>query len=363
MPTIQADKLEAVCRLITTARGSAEKEADQVARNLVVANLKGHDSHGVGMLPRYIKSSFVGELNINSHAEIVTDHGLIVQIDGNQGYGQVIGEEAMEIGIERAKAFGLCILTIRNSYHLCRIGAWGEQCAEHGLVSMHHVNGYGHPGYVAPFRGSDARISTNPYCVVLPKTANNPPTVLDFATSAVAQGKIRVAKNKGVEAPEGALINHKGQPTRDPMVLFQEPMGALAAVGGEAAGHKGYGLAFINELFGGVLSGGHTCRPETHHEHDVIINGMLSIIIDPEKMTDRESFEAEIDAAIAHVTASPAADPEKPVLVPGDPERQTLAERRSEGVPIDDETWREILVTGQSVGIEPDELRSLAAVN
>ena len=106
MPNIQAEKLEAVCRLITTARGSADKEADQVARNLVVANLKGHDSHGVGMLPRYIKSSFVGELNINSHAEIVTDHGLIVQIDGNQGYGQVIGKRPWRLALNAPKLLG-----------------------------------------------------------------------------------------------------------------------------------------------------------------------------------------------------------------------------------------------------------------
>lgn len=363
MPTIQAGKLEDVCRRIAAARGSEPQEADQVARNLVVANLKGHDSHGVGMLPRYIKATFSGELNINSHADIVADHGIIVQIDGNAGYGQVIGEEAMNLAIERTKAFGLCVMTIRNSFHLCRIGAWGEQCAEAGFVSMHHVNAYGHPGMVAPFRGSDARFTTNPYCVVLPKTANNPPTVMDFATSQIAAGKVRVARNKGEPAPVGALIDHTGQPTTDPNVLYQEPKGALGPAGGVDAGHKGYGMALINELFAGVLSGGNTCRPDTDHDQDVILNGMLSVVIDPEKMTDRAAFEAEIDATVAHVKASPAADPAKPVLVPGDPERATMAERSAEGVPVDDETWREMLEAGESVGVGADELRRLAGVN
>jgi len=363
MPTIAANNLEAVCRRIASARGSTPEEADQVALNLVTANLKGHDSHGVGMLPRYIEASFTGELNVNAHAEVVSDQGVIVQIDGGAGYGQVIGKEAMAIGIERAKTFGLCVMTVRNSFHLCRIGAWGEQCAEAGLVSMHHVNVYGHPGLVAPFRGSDARFSTNPYCVVLPKTANNPPTVLDFATSQIAAGKVRVAKNKGVPAPPGALIDHKGQPTTDPWVLYQEPKGALGPAGGADAGHKGYAMAFMNELFAGVLSGGHTCRPETDHEQDVILNAMLSIIIDPEKMTDRASFEAEIDATIAHVKASPPADPALPVLVPGDPERQTMAERGAQGVPIDDETWRELLDAAERVGVPSEELRGIAGVN
>lgn len=363
MPTIKAANLEDVCRRIASARGSETAEAAQVARNLVAANLKGHDSHGVGMLPRYIKATFTGELVPNSHAEIVADHGLIVQIDGHAGYGQTIGEEAMTIAIERAKTFGLCVMTIRNSFHLCRIGAWGEQCAEAGLVSMHHVHAYGHAGIVAPFGGTDARFTTNPYCIVLPATANNPPTVMDFATSQVAAGKIRVARNKGEQAPEGALIDHRGQPTTDPWVLYNEPKGALGPVGGRDAGHKGYGMAFINELFAGVLSGAGTCRPENDHENDVILNGMLSIVIDPEKMTDRASFEAEIDATIAHVKASPAADPAKPVLVPGDPERATMAARGAEGVPVDDETWREILEAGESVGIAADELRRVAAVN
>ena len=363
MPSIQAARLEDVCRRIASARGSDAKEADQVARNLVVANLKGHDSHGVGMLPRYIEATFTGELQINSHAEVVADHGVVVQIDGNAGYGQVIGEEAMAIAIDRAKTFGLCVMTIRNSFHLCRIGAWGEQCAEQGLVSMHHVNAYGHPGMVAPFRGSDPRFLTNPYCIALPKTANNPPTVLDFATSQIAAGKVRVAKNKGEPTPAGALIDHKGQPSTDPWVLYKEPYGALGPAGGVAAGHKGYGMAFINEIFGGVLSGGDTCRPETDHENDVILNGMLSIVIDPTKMTDLPSFEAEIDATIAHVKASPPADPSKPVLIPGDPERQTMAERSAQGVPVDDETWREMLEAAVSVGVSEDELRGIAGVN
>ncbi len=363
MPSIKASNLENVCRRIAAARGSEAAEAAQVALNLVAANLKGHDSHGVGMLPRYIKATFSGELNINSHAEVVADHGIIVQIDGNAGYGQVIGQEAMAIAIERAKIFGLCVMTIRNSFHLCRIGAWGEQCAEAGFVSMHHVNAYGHHGMVAPFRGTDARFTTNPYCVVLPRTANNPPTVLDFATSQIAAGKVRVAKNKGEQTPVGALIDHKGQPTTDPWVLYSEPKGALGPAGGAAAGHKGYGMALINELFAGVLSGGDTCRPETDHPNDVILNGMLSIVIDPERMTDRAAFEAEIDATIAHVKASPAADPSKPVLVPGDPERQTMAERHAQGVPIDDETWREILAAGESVGVSAEELRGIAGVN
>jgi hydroxycarboxylate dehydrogenase B len=356
---IRNDNLRAVVRAITAAGGSQGDEPALVADNLVDANLAGHDSHGVGMLPRYIACSRTGELRPNAHASIVVDHGPIVVIDGNAGYGQVIGTEAMDIGIERARAHGVCVLAIRNSFHLCRIGAWGERCAEAGMVSMHHVNAIGHKGLVAPWRGSDARFTTNPYCAVLPATDANPPTVLDMATSVVAAGKVRVARNKGEQMPEGRLIDGSGRPTTDPNVLYQEPYGAILPFGE----HKGYGLSLINELFAGVLSGGGTRRPETDREQDTIINNMLSIIIDPTRLVPPEFMKAETDATIAHVKASPPVNPAEPVLVPGDPERLTRAERLRDGIPVDEATWEELLTAAESVGLARADVEVMAFRN
>jgi len=359
MPSIQHLNLRAVCHAIASASGSTEAEAQQVADNLVDANLTGHDSHGIGMLPRYIACIPTGELKPNAEITVVSDGGTTLVLDGNQGYGQVVGKKAMEMGIARARQHGVCVVTIRNSFHLCRIGAWGEQCATAGMVSMHHVNVHGHDGLVAPFRGTDARFTTNPYCAVLPGTENNPPTVLDFATSIVAGGKVRVARNKGEQMPEGYLLDNQGQPTTDPNALYTKPKGAIRAMGE----HKGYGLSVINELFGGVLSGGGTCRPERAHEHDTILNGMLSIIIDPMQLVDRAFFNSETDATLAHVKASPPANPAEPVLVPGDPERLTRAERERDGVPVDAETWGEMVRAAESVGIPTTEIEALAFRN
>ncbi len=352
---IAHDKLRAIVREIVAAAGSIGEEPRLVADNLVQANLTGHDSHGIGMLPRYIACTKTGELAINQHAEIVVDNGPIIVVDGHAGYGQVIGKEAMAIGIERTRRYGVCVMAIRGSFHLCRIGAWGEQCALAGMISMHHVNLVGHSGIVAPFRGTDGRFTTNPYCCVIPKTENNPMTVLDMATTVMAHGKVRVAKNKGERLPEGVLLDGHGRPTTDPNDLFGEPRGALLPFGR----HKGYALALINELLAGVLSGGGTCRPETNRSNDSLLNNMLSIIIDPGRLVDAAFFESEIDATIAHVKASPPMNPDEPVLVPGDPERAMIAERTAEGIPIDDETWREILSAAESVGLSRERIREL----
>jgi uncharacterized oxidoreductase len=288
--------------------------------------------------------------------EIVVDNGPIIVVDGHAGYGQVIGGEAMTIGIERARQHGVCVMAIRRSYHLCRIGVWGEQCARAGMISMHHVNAVGLPGIVAPFRGKDGRFSTNPYCCVIPDTENNPMTVLDMATTVMAHGKVRIAKNKGERLREGVLLDDHGRPTTDPNDLFGEPRGALLPAGE----HKGYALALINELLAGVLSGGGTCRPETNRPNDSMLNNTLSIIIDPRRLVDSAFFESEIDATIAQVKASPPMNPDEPVLVPGDPERAMLAERKAEGIPIDDETWQEILAAAESVGLRRERIEEMA---
>jgi uncharacterized oxidoreductase len=357
MPQIRADNLRAVVRAIVSAAGSEGDEPDLVADNLVYANLTGHDSHGVGMLARYVRAVGAGELVPNARVRVVTDHGPVLVVDGNAGYGQIIGREAMALGIERAREHGVCVLAIRNSFHLCRIGAWGEQCARAGLVSMHHVNGVGHHGIVAPFRGSDARYSTNPYCCVLPGTERNPETMLDFATSRIAHGKVRVARNKGERVAEGILLDKAGEPSTDPNTLFEG--GALRPFGD----YKGYGLALVNELLAGVLTGGGGCRPETDHEHDTIINNMLSVIIDPLRLVSAEFYRSEMDATLAHVKASPPMNAGEPVLAPGDPERAALALREREGIPVDEESWRELTEAGVSVGIDRRAIETIAGLD
>ena len=250
--TIRADALTRAIEDIALAGGSTPYEAGQVAQSLVEANLRGHDSHGVGMMPRYVSSMQEGGLTINQHPVIRFDGGAMVAIDGGRGYGQVIGRESMAIAIERARTHGCCIMALANAHHLGRIGQWAEQAVAEGLVSLHFVNVLSRPT-VAAWGGGDGRMGTNPCCIGIP-VGGEPPFVLDFATSVVAQGKMRVAYNKGEQVPPGRLIDDQGRPTTDPRYVVVEPLGALMPFGE----HKGYGLSLVCELLGGALTGGGT---------------------------------------------------------------------------------------------------------
>lgn len=343
---LSADTLRDLTGTICKAGGSDDAEADAVARNLVDANLFGHDSHGIGMIPTYVDAVLQGRLIANRHVEVTRDAGSILQLDGCQGYGQVIGAEAMELGIARAKANGVAVVALRNSHHLGRIGAWGEMCAAAGLVSIHYVNASAARPLVAPFGGSDGRFTTDPYCTAIPATGSNPPLIFDMATSKIAQGKVRVAYNKGVPVPEGCLIDSKGVPTNDPGVMFEAPRGALRPVGD----HKGYGLALICEALAGALAGGGVFLPE-NQSNVGIINNMLTIILDPAAVGDADFFAREIDAMTANVKASPPAPGVEAVMVPGDPERKSAVARSRDGIPVDEQTWRDILAAAGKVGV------------
>ena len=340
----QAQPLERAIAAIVAGGGSEPREAQLVSSNLVMANLSGHDSHGVGMIPRYISSLKEGGLQPNRHPQLKFDGGALIALDGQAGYGQVIGLEATEIAIARAKQHGVCVMALSNAHHLCRIGQWAEQAVVQGLISISFVNVISRP-IVAPFGGSDARFGTNPCTIGIP-LAGQPPMILDMATSAVAQGKIRVAHNKGVKVAPGLLIDDKGNPTVDPRYGVIEPLGALTTMGL----HKGYGLAVACELLGGALSGGGTQRTGERSKMRVL-NGMLSILIDPARLGTGDFFGDEAVAFIEWVKQSPPAPGFDKVRIAGDPERETRLKRGREGIEVDATTWNEILAAGEKVGV------------
>jgi uncharacterized oxidoreductase len=350
----QAAPLARAIEALVAAGGSEPREAQLVAENLVTANLTGHDSHGIGMIPRYVESLQEGGLQPNRHPAIKFDGGALIALDGRAGYGQVIGLEATDIAIERAKAHGVCVMALANSHHLCRIGQWAEQAVAQGLVSISFVNVISR-SIVAPFGGSDARFGTNPCTVGVP-LAGQPPFILDMATSGVAQGKVRVAHNKGEKLPPGLLLDDQGNPTLEARFGVLEPFGALTTFGL----HKGYGLAVVCELLGGALSGGGTWHTADRSKKRVL-NGMLTILIDPRKLGTAAVFEREARAFVEWVKQSPPAPGVDRVRIAGDPERETRARREKDGIAVDAATWQEIRAAGAKVGVDAKRLDNLAA--
>jgi uncharacterized oxidoreductase len=338
---------------IVAAGGSEAREARMVAENLVTANVVGHDSHGIGMIPRYVGALREGGLRANRHAERRLDAGALLAFEGHAGYGQVVGVEAIEQAIARARRDGACVAALANAHHLGRIGHFAEMALAEGLVSIHFVNVRSF-ARVAPYGGADGRFGTNPVCIGVP-LEGEPPFVLDMATSAVAQGKLRVAHNKGERVPHGLLIDERGNPTDDPRWAVVPPFGAMLTFGE----HKGYGLAVACELLGGALTGGGTWH-YPNSPHSDVLNGMLSILIDPQRLGTAEALAREARAYVEWVRASPPAPGFDRVRIAGEPERESRARREIEGVPIDAGTWNEIRVAAAQVGLAADRLEALA---
>ncbi len=337
--------LDVATRLLAAAGAGAE-DAAQVAAHLVDANLAGHDSHGVGMIPQYVRAIRGGVLDPRAHAEVEDRGPAVLAVDGRRGFGQVVASEAIRAGVARARDTGVALVALRNASHVGRVGAYGLQAAAAGFASVHFVNVVGHGALVAPFGGSDARLSTNPICIAIPAAGGKPPVLLDFATSRVALGKVRVALNRGEQVGEGVLIDAAGRPTTDPHVMFEEPRGAILPLGL----HKGYGLALACELLAGALCGGGTV-PTVPHEPDRITNNMLSFVFDPARLPGFGRLGEELAAAVDHVKGSPPADPAHPVLVAGEPELLARAGREAHGVPLERATWDQLVEAGRSVGL------------
>ena len=345
MPEYSPADLHAYVVSVFEAMGSENLEATLVADQLIEANLTGHDSHGIGMMPAYVECNAGGELLVNQHVSVVQDSGPILVLDGNKGAGQVQAREAMEMGIARAKEHGLALVGLRNSSHIGRIGHWGEQCAAAGMASVHFVNAMGHNPLVAPYGGREARFVTNPVCIAIPGSDAEPAVLLDMATSKIAMGKARVAHNKGVSVPEGSVIDGQGVLTTDPGAMFdEENPGALVTFGD----HKGSGLAIMAELLGAALIGGKTSQPGNPRAVR-IINNMLTMIIDPNAMGGADHLATEGGAFLDYVRSSAPAQGFDEVLLPGMPEQRSRI-ARADAIDVDDTTIADLIAAAATVG-------------
>ena len=347
---IDSTALRGLTHRIVRAGGSTEAEAEMVTDHLIEANLRGHDSHGVGMLPAYVRDLEAGTLRPNRGPEIVTQSDTIAVWDARAGYGQVVGRQAIEWAIEAARKHGVAVHGLRNAHHIGRVGTYGEIAARAGFVSLHFVNVASGPPPVAPFRGREGRFLTNPVCIAIPGTGSNPPIILDFATSRVAMGKVRVAHNAGKPMLDGALLDREGKPTTDAGVMFTDDKSQRGVVlpFGE---HKGSGLALICEILAGAIVGSPTVQTSTPPERG-IINGMLTIVLDPTRLSAREAIEAEIDGMVQWVKSAAPVDPDLPVLIAGEPERIARADRLANGIDVDDTTWGQLMEIAQRMQVQ-----------
>jgi uncharacterized oxidoreductase len=349
---LSPDRLRELVAAIFHSAGCTTAEAERIARRLVEANLVGHDSHGVIRTASYVQWLRAGKVVANRTLRIVFENDALAIVDGEFGFGQTIGEQAMELGIAKCSRHGVAVVALRNSGHLGRIGDWPLMAAAAGLVSLHFVNTTGAGILVAPHGGINRRLSANPIAAGVP-VADHEPIILDISTCTIAEGKIRVALNKGVTVPEGCLLDGKGRPTTDPRVFYGDP-GAILPI----AGHKGYGLSILCEVLAGALTGGGCSNPENSGR---LANGMLSIFLDPSFFQADEAFAREIGRFIEWIKSAEKIDPNGEILLPGEIEERTKSQRLREGIDLDPTTWSQLVETAKLVGLPEEQIRSLAA--
>ncbi len=343
MPTIDPARLEATGTRIFAAMGAPEGDAAWIATLLVRANLRGHDSHGVIRIPQYWQWVKKGEVDPKSPVTVAAETPVTARLDGGRGFGQVVARRGMELAITKAKAAGLSAVSLSHTSHVGRLADYCEMAAGSGLVGMLWVNAV-HGLNVAPWGGAARRLGTNPHAVGIPG-ADGAAMLLDFATSVVAEGKMRVKKNRKQPAPLGWFVDAQGRPATDPEAFYGDPPGALLTAGE----HKGYGLSLAVEILGGILSGSGAAGPGP----GLFQNGTLMVCLDVERFLPRAEFDDQVAALFDWVRSAPLAQGASEILIPGEPEARLEAERRTQGIPIDEATWAQIESTARELGVRP----------
>jgi len=344
LPTVAAQDLHSYLRSVLIALGAPDSAAERVASSLVLSNLVGHDSHGAIRIPQYVR--FVNEGRIDPKAETTVEReaACTARLNGNWGWGQVAAWDAVRVATEKARQCGISGVALCCSNHIGRAGEYAEEIARHGMVGLLTVNNHGGAIQVAPYGGRQARLSTNPLAFAAPTSGD--PILVDMTSSVVAEGKVRVLRNQGKQVPEGWLIDAEGRATVDPRALYTDPPGALLPLGGQL-GHKGYGLGVMVDVLSGGLSGAGCSMPGRTRIGNAVFLEAISI----EAFSSRQEYLAEVDGLVAALRSCPPADGFKEVLVPGEPERRTERQRRENGIPIDEETWHQVVEAAASLGV------------
>ncbi len=341
MPTIQADDLTQFAEKMFVAAGCSSETARLVATSLVRTDLAGHDSHGVVRLPQYIDGIHEGYTDPVAQPRIVHETASVAHVDACRSLGQVGANMAVRVAMDKARNGQLALVGLFNCNHIGRLGEWVEIAANEGMIALGFCNGGGPGGLVTPHGGAQRRLGTNPFASAFP-LPDHDPIVVDFATSGVAEGKVRVARNEGKTMPLGYIFDAEGMPTTEPDDLYNG--GMLLPVGL----HKGYGLGLTMSFLGGILTG--SC-PSIFPEF-VRGNGVVFIVFAPDVFRPMEEYMRDAGRMAGYVAEATPAPGSDGVLLPGDPERIKTAERLASGIPIDETTWAQLLKTATDLGVE-----------
>jgi LDH2 family malate/lactate/ureidoglycolate dehydrogenase len=344
MPIVTAEKLHRLAVALYEHAGVSAADARTVADHQVEANLVGHDSHGVHLLPTYLERMQKGHIVPGAPIDILDDTPTTARVDGHWGLGQVVSTRAMALCIEKARRQKVGIVSVFRQSHVGRLGDYPLMAARADLVGLMMCDSGQSPKQVAPYGGREARLGTNPLSVAFPSDLEAP-VLIDMATSAAAGGKLAVALARHEAIPAGWLLDPQGRPTTDPRHF--RTGGAMLPLGG-AQGYKGTALSFMVETLAAILPGlGFGVDPQGRHN-----DGAFLLAFDPAAFRPLAEFKAEVAAFARYVKATPPAEGFTEVLYPGEIEYRRARERRRDGIPIEDETWGKLVALARAAKLD-----------
>lgn len=353
MPAIAVETIKAQIASVLAAWGMPADHVATTAELMVEADIRGIDSHGIGMLPQYHDRRKDGRIIVPGDIRVVADLPAMTFIDAGHALGHVPAKMAMQSAIAKAKEMGVAVAVVKDSNHFGAAGVYSTMALEAGLIGI-CMTGTSQRSIVPP-RAREPMYSTNPIAMAAP-TKRNPPFSLDMATSTVAVGKLNIYRRAGKEMPVGWALKQDGSPETDAEAAFYATPKRMTPLGGTEDGgsHKGYGLAMMVDILCSVLSGsyfgGHDLT--TGQPGDFINVGSFFLAIDPVFFRGEPgAFEADMDALIDQMHGIAPLDPAQPMLVPGEPEEAARAVRLAEGVPMTDTLYGEIKRVAEETGV------------
>ncbi len=342
MPRYAPDAIQELARTIFAAAGTPTDIAEFMAYSLVLADLSGHPSHGVIRIPQYLELIAAESVLPAARPTLIKETDTTALISGNKGFGHFTGKYATEVAIAKAQLSGVALVGLCEVNHLGRVGQWSEMAAEAGVLAIVAVGGGGGAGAGAPFGGGARALSTNPISAGVPNPHGHP-IVMDFATTSTAEGKLRVARDKGAQLPPGQILDKHGNPSTEPADFYAGGMMLPAAA------HKGYGLALLVESLGAAVTG-------TYASESGLLMGGCIIAIDPGSLVGGQTYGEGVGQLVERMHATPAAVGFERVLVPGEPESLNRARNREAGIEIAAATAAHIRDAAAKLSVGPGPL-------
>lgn len=345
---VNVEYLEDLTAAIFQHHGTPAEDARTVARLLVEADLMGLHSHGTLRVPQYVGDIRVGTIVPGAPLQVSEQTPAAALVDANWNFGQVGAARAAELAIERARTLGLGCASLRRCRHVGRVGAYTEQAAAAGCVAFAACSTAGEGHWVAPFGGREGRLGTNPLAFAAP--TGGIPVSMDFATSALPEGRVRFYRDTNQPLPPDSLVDKDGRPTLDPNDLYapqRKALGAILPFGGPQ-GYKGFSLGLMAQVLSSLLG-----APAWMEEGlEANGNNVWILAIDVERFMTAERFRAELGGLIDYLRSSAPVQGSKGVLMPGQREFELLAQRQREGIPLEDGVWSQVRQTAEEAGVK-----------